>query len=167
MPELIFQTIIAKPRAEVWSQLRDLREARHYVPGVIDIEYATEQREGVGASRKVHMQKRGVVDETVIAWEDAGGFTLKIHKGDQPAAPFKWATFRYQISDAPGGHTQVRCMFQYEMAMGLLGRLLDVLLVRPAIKRSNEAVVANMKKYYETGEIANRALSAGACAPST
>ncbi len=152
MPELVFETTIARPRAEVWEQLRDLRVARHYVPGVTAIEYNSAQREGVGASRKVFMKKRAPVDETAIVWEDGRGFTLKIHDGDKPPAPFRWATFQYRIDDAPGGHTAVRCAFEYEMGLGLFGRVLDRLVVRRSIERSNVAVAANMKKYYETGQ---------------
>ena len=151
MPELVFETTIARPRADVWDQLRDLRVARHYVPGVTAIEYNSDRHEGVGASRKVFMKKRAPVDETAIEWEEGHGFTLKIHDGDRPAAPFRWATFRYRIDDAAAGHTAVRLAFSYEMGPGLFGRLLDRLVVRPSIRRSNTAVAANMKHYYETG----------------
>ena len=155
MPQIVVETVIARTRAEVWSQLRDLRVARHYVPGVTSIEYNAGPREGVGASRKVFMKKRAPVDETAIAWEDGKGFTLRLHNGEAAPAPFKQATFEYQIHDAPQSQTAVRFVFDYEMAMGLIGGLLDVLLIRPSIKRSNRAVAANMKKYYETGEASN------------
>lgn len=155
MPELVASTIIAKPRAEVWNQLRDLRVARHYVPGVTAIEYNSAEREGVGASRKVHMKKRAPVDETAVVWEDGRGFTLKIHNGEKPPAPFKWATFRYEIADAPGGQTAVRFEFAYEMALGAFGWVLDKLLIRSSIQRTNATVAANMKKFYETGQSSN------------
>ena len=151
MRALVFETIIARPRTAVWAQLRDLRAARHYVPGVTAIEYNSAQHEGVGASRKVCRIKRPPVDETAIAWEDGKGFTLRIHDGGNAPAPFKWATFEYQLYDAPGGQTIVRGTFSYEMALGLFGPIVDALLVRPSIKRSNLAVSANMKKYCETG----------------
>ena len=159
MPQLVVETVIARPRAEVWSQLRDLRVARHYVPGVTAIEHNSSQREGVGASRKVFMKKRAPVDETAVVWEEGKGFTLRIHNGEAAPAPFKWATFEYAISDAPRSQTSVRLVFTYEMAMGVLGRLMDVLLIRPSIRRSNLAVAANMKRFYETGEASNPAAS--------
>ena len=156
MRQLVTEIVIARPRTEVWSQLRDLRVARHYVPGVTAIEYNSSQREGVGASRKVCMKKRAPVDETAIAWEDGHGFTLKLHNGDKAPSPFKWATFQYEIKDEAAGRTAVRFIFCYEMALGLLGVMLDALLVRPSIKRSNAAVAANMKTYYETGQRPNQ-----------
>jgi carbon monoxide dehydrogenase subunit G len=157
MPEFAFETVVAKPRAEVWSQLRDLRVARHYVPGVTAIEFNTSQHEGVGASRKVYMTKRAPVDETAIAWEDGKGFTLKIHNGDKAPAQFKWATFKYEVKEAPGGHTAIRGTFSYEVGLGLFGRVLDALVVRRSIASTNAAISANMKTYYETGRSSNPA----------
>jgi hypothetical protein len=157
MRELAFETIIARPRAEVWAQLRDLRAARHYVPGVTAIEYNSSLHEGVGASRKVFMTKRPPVDETAIAWIDGQGFTLKVHNAEKAPAPFTWATFQYEIADAPGGQTWIRGTFCYEMGLGLFGRLLEILVIRRSIQRSNAAVGANMKRYYETGHSSNAA----------
>ena len=159
MGEVSGEAVIAMSRVEVWARLRDLRMARHYVPGVTAIEFSTAQREGVGASRKVFMKGRAPVDETAIAWEDGCGFTVKIHDGDKAAAPFKWATFQYLIEDAPGGQTRFRGTFAYEMAYGLLGRMLDVLVVRPALRRTQAVLGPNMKKFYETGQVTNPALA--------
>ncbi len=152
MPELAFETIVARPRAEVWAQMRDLRVAKHYVPGVTVIEYSTTQHEGVGASRKVYMARRAPVDETAIAWEDGRGFTLRIHNGVKSAAPFRWATFKYEIADAPDGHTVIRGVFAYEMGLGLFGRILDALVIRRSIERTNAALRTSMKKFYESGQ---------------
>ena len=153
MGEVTFDIIIAMSRTDAWEKLRDLRSARHYVPGVTAIEMNTAQREGVGASRKVFMKNRSPVDETAIAWEDLRGYTLNLHNGDKPLAPFKRATFQYLLEDAPGAQTRVRGTFSYEMAQGLLGRMLEALVLRRALKRSNTAVAANMKRFYETGQV--------------
>jgi carbon monoxide dehydrogenase subunit G len=155
MSEVKFEVVIALPRSEVWEKLRDLRTARHYVPGVTAIEMNTSQHEGVGASRKVFMKGRAPVDETAVVWEDGDGFTLKIHNGEKAPAPFKWATYRYSIADAPNGQTRVRGTFTYEMAGGLFGRILEALVVKRAVERSSAAVAANMKAFYETGRAAN------------
>ena len=97
------ETQLAMPRAQAWAKLRDLLLAQQYVPGVTRIEITTPQREGMGASRRVFCKGRPPVDETVIAWEDGHGFTVKLHNGDQPPKPFKQAQFVYRLDDAPGG----------------------------------------------------------------
>jgi carbon monoxide dehydrogenase subunit G len=159
MGEVNFEMVIALPRADVWEKLRDLRTARHYVPGVTAIEMNTSQHEGIGASRKVFMKGRAPVDETAVAWKDGRGFTLKIHNGEKPAAPFKWATYRYLIEDTPNAQTRVNGTFTYEMAGGFLGRLLEAFVGKRALERSSTAVAANMKKFYETGEPTNSTTS--------
>ena len=167
MPILTFETVIEKPHAEVWSKLRDLRVARNYVPGVTDIEITTEQQEGVGVSRKVYMNGRSPVDETVIAWEERRGFTLKIHNGEKPAKPFSRATFQYAVVEAISretaisgettisGKTTIKLTFDYDVGMGAIGWLLDKLVLRRMLQKSNKTVAENMKKFYETGEPTN------------
>lgn len=159
MRQVSFETTIAMSRAEAWEKLRDLLIARHYVPGVTNIEYNTEQHEGVGASRKVYMKGQKPVDETVIDWEDGHGFTIRLHQGDKPAAPFKEATFRYRIDDTPDGQTLFKGIISYEVGMGLIGKVLDALVVHRMMLKTNEALKNNVKIFYETGKTANPALA--------
>ena len=158
MGEVIVEAVIAKPRAQVWAQLRDLRMARHYVAGVTAIEFNPGPHEGVGASRKVFMQKRPPVDETAIAWQDGSGYTLNVHNGAKPPAPFKWARFEYRLEDVSGDQALLRGIFSYEMAGGIFGRILEALVLRSALQRSQAALGVNMKKFYETGQVTNQAL---------
>jgi hypothetical protein len=159
MNQVVMETSIALPRAAVWDKMRDLRLPRFYVSGVTSIEFNPGPHEGVGASRKVSMTRQSSVDETVIAWEEGRCFTLKIHNGEKQVAPFKSATIQYAIDDAPGEHTRFRATFAYEMAGGMFGRILDVCLVRPGLRRRDATLGPNMKRYYETGQIMNAALT--------
>lgn len=155
MSEHICAASIAKSREQVWTQLRDLRVARHYVVGASAIELNPGPREGLGASRKVHLRKGGAVDETVIDWQEGRGFTLKLHVGEQAPKPFKWAKFQYELTDAPNGQSLLRGVFSYEVAGGLVGRLFDALLLRRAIQSSHAALGSRMQKFYEHGEVSN------------
>jgi hypothetical protein len=159
MNKVVMETVIALPRAAVWDKMRDLRVPRFYVTGVTAIELNPGPREGIGASRKVMTTKRPPVDETVIAWEEGHCFTLKVHNGDKPIAPFKSATIQYAIENAPGGQTKFRGTFAYEMAGGILGGILDVCLVRPGLRKRNTTLGPNMKIFYETGKVMNSSLS--------
>jgi len=67
------------------------------------------------------------------------------------------ASFKYEVEDAPGGQSVIRGTFSYEMGPGLFGRILDALVVRRSIERSNAVVGANMKKFFETGHRSNPA----------
>ena len=160
MGQIINEAVINMPRAAAWEKLRDLRTARNYVPGVRSIEFNPGQREGVGASRRVVMKNQPPVDETAIAWDEGHGFTLKIHNGEKAPAPFKSLQFRYAIEDAEAGQTRLRCTISYEMGGGLIGKLLEAVVIRPALQRSNTAVATNLKTFYETGRPTNTELAA-------
>ncbi len=85
------------------------------------------------------------------------GFTLRLHNGDKPPAPFKAAWFDYRIADAPDGGTLFKPSLQYEMPWGVLGSLFDRLVVGPFARKSTRAVAENFKRYYEMGQITNPA----------
>jgi hypothetical protein len=155
MNQVVMETVIALPRSAVWAKMRDLRLPRFYVTGVTSLEFNPGPQEGVGASRRVLMMKRAPVDETVIEWVEGYRFTLKVHNGDKPVAPFKVATIQYAIEDAPDDQTLFKGTFAYEMAGGILGGILDVCLVRPGLKRRNATLAPNMKVFYETGKATN------------
>ena len=85
---------IGLPIDECWEKLRDLTRARDYVPGLTDCVVRTEQREGVGASRVVTHHQFGAMDETIVEWDEGKGFTVRLHKGEAPARPFREASSR-------------------------------------------------------------------------
>jgi hypothetical protein len=146
---------LAMPRAQAWAKLRDLMLSQDYVPGVERIEITTRQREGVGASRRVFCKGRPPVDETVVLWDEGHGFTVRLHKGDEPPAPFKQAQFVYRLDDAPDGRTRVTTTLAYELPFGVLGRLLDALLMRRVSQAMVKAIASGLKQVYETGKRAN------------
>ncbi len=57
---------------ECWDKLRDLSLAKHYVPGVTDIEFVSQNRTGLGASRIAH-SKLATLHETVVEWHEGRG----------------------------------------------------------------------------------------------
>jgi len=146
---------LAMPRAEAWAKLRDLKLGQYYVPRVTRIEITTPQREGVGASRRAFCKGRPPVDETVVLWEEGRGFTVKLHNGDKPPAPFKQAQFTYWLDDAPGGQTRISTTIAYEMPFGIVGRLLDALLLRRLMRTTVNTIARGLKQFYETGKSAN------------
>jgi Polyketide cyclase / dehydrase and lipid transport len=155
MGQISAQTLLAMPREEAWAKLRDIALARHYVSGVERIEITTPNSEGVGANRRVFVTGRPPVDETVILWEEGRGFTMKLHNDGKPPAPFKEAAFRYWLDDAPGDQTLVHTTLSYRLPLGVLGRLLDALVLRRAMTATITAIGPGMKQFYETGKSAN------------
>jgi uncharacterized membrane protein len=158
MPSTVtYEVHVGLPRATVWEGLRDLTRAPRYVPNLTSVELMTEQREGVGASRRVFQKNGKPLDETVVKWEDGFGFKLRLHNGDKPPAPFPEAWFDYRIADAPDGGTLFRPALIYGVPGGLFGKLMNALLIERIALKNVRQVAENFKRHYETGEITNPA----------
>lgn len=146
------RVIIAMPRARAWEKLRDLGLAHNYVPGLVRTEITTGVRTGVGASRRVYQSETRFLDETVIDWGEGHGFVIRLHQGNKGApAPFSEATFRYWLDDAEDGNTSLCTTLAYTVRWGLLGRLLDRLVLAKAIRSSTRDVAICLKDFYERG----------------
>ena len=139
------------PADKAWEKMRDISKAHLYVPGLSKTKITTAAKEGVGASRRVY-GKHGVMDETVTEWKDGRGFTIRLHKGDKPAMPFKEAHFSYRIDKIDDKRCKLTTTMIYEMPWGAFGRLLNTLLFGRIVYRNVRDVVLSMKNYYETGK---------------
>jgi hypothetical protein len=150
--EVNARATIDMPRQQAWEKLRDLTLAHNYVPGLVKVELTTEQKEGVGASRKVFQSETRYIEETVEEWNEGEGFLIRLHKGDKPAPPFKQAWFRYQLEDQGENQTLFTASMIYELPWGGFGRLLDKLLLGRIMRKVIGDVALAMKLYYESGE---------------
>ena len=128
---------IPLPIEACWERFLDLTRAKDYVPGLTDTVITTEQKQGVGASRIVSHAQFGDMNETVVQWDEGAGMTIRLHKGDKPATPFKEAHFRYEFRDggAPGA-CEIHCSMTYTLPGGPLGRLADALFFRRLFARN-------------------------------
>lgn len=139
-------------RAAAWRRLRDLSSPHLYVPGLTEAALAGPQREGVGTRRQVRRGRMPVVDETVTAWREAEGVTLRLHRGaNGPPPPFRQLFFDYGLAER-GGRVWLVNRMRYEVGLGPLGALLDRLLLRRIVARELRDVTLAQKIHYETGE---------------
>ena len=139
-------------RAGAWRRLRDLSSPHLYVPGLTAAAFNGPQREGVGASRRVRMGRLLTLDETVTAWREAEGISLRLHGGARgPLPPLRKHFFDYGLAERDGRVWLVNRM-RYEVGLGVLGALLDRLLLRRIMARRLRDVTLAQKIHYETGE---------------
>ncbi len=150
--EVLARAIISIRREQAWELLRDLSLAHNYVPGVIETQITTTQKEGMGASRKVYQGKTSFINETVEEWNDGYGFLIRIHCGNAgPPFPFQEAWFRYEIGDADR-NTQLTTSLIYVVRWGKFGRILNRILLQKFITKRIRDVALSLKIYYETRE---------------
>ncbi|MEZ4332766.1 MAG: SRPBCC family protein [Myxococcota bacterium] len=150
---------IPLPIETCWEKMRDLTRAKDYVPGLTDCVVTTPVKEGLGASRVVTHEQFGAMDETVVAWDEGKGITVRLHKGDAPARPFAEAFFRYEFrpaasgpgSNAPfAGGCEIHTALTYRLPFGPLGRLLDALFLRRLFTRNVVDTAVALAENYRT-----------------
>lgn len=137
------------PADKAWQKLKDLSLAHNYVPGINECRITTQQKEGVGASRRVSGPQQAL-DETVTEWNEGRGFTIRLHKGDKPPAPFREATFTYRIDKIDDKSCKLTCTMTYEVA-GIM-KLLHGLFLGNLIRNNIRDVALSMACFYETGK---------------
>ncbi|MFO8100909.1 MAG: SRPBCC family protein [Dehalococcoidia bacterium] len=154
MKEQVSSRVVASIQKDrAWELLRDLSLAHNYVPGIIDTRITTAQNEGIGASREVYQGRTKSLNETVEDWNEGYGFLIRLHCGEEgPPFPFKEAWFRYAIEDNGDGSTVLIVSLIYVMRWGILGRLLNRILLKRFIGNRIRDVALSMKLFYETGK---------------
>jgi hypothetical protein len=139
-------------RDQAWQRMQDLSCPHMYVQGLTAVEFTTDQRQGVGASRRVTQGKSFKLDETVTEWNAGSGFTLRLHRGEKgPIPPLTQHFFDYGIRESSGKvylHNQMR----YSVGLGVFGSLLDKLLLKRVMRSQLRDVTLAQKMFYESGQ---------------
>jgi len=149
--------LINLPQDKAWELLRDLTLSHHYVPGLIKTQIMTDKKQGLGTSRRVYQSEKRYINETVIAWQDGIGFTVRLHNDNGTAPfPFSEASFTYGISPASEGQVKMTNTLHYRIGMGYLGHWLHRWVLAPMIQERIDKGATNLKTYYETGKPAAR-----------
>jgi bifunctional pyridoxal-dependent enzyme with beta-cystathionase and maltose regulon repressor activities len=149
--------VIDLPADQAWKILSDFSIAQHYVPNLSGTEIMSSQRFGMGAHRRAYDMDGGYVEETVIAWQEGRGFVLRLHKGEDPMAPFERVEFTYRLTAIDTRQSLMTVSMLTEMPLGVVGAKLGEWFILPVIQDALVLTAAGMKHYYETGEPATDA----------
>ena len=148
MTQLNHEIRIAAPPGKVWAVLADLEAVSHYNPGVKHARYTSSVREGVGASRHCDLNQKGWVKERVIAWEPRKAMTMELYESQWPLKFMRWRT-----AIAPDGMgTRVTQEMEYQVKFGLLGRLMDKLIMQRKLDQTLARVFISLKRFVEKGD---------------
>lgn len=147
-------TIDASKQA-VWEIVSNLGDIYKFHPGVSKSYYTTDKVEAIGAARICELRPVGKILETVKNWEEGNGFLLEI-EGIEKALPAKEFTGHFQLERVDNNKTQVSLTLSYEMKLGLIGDLLNKLIIRSKMEEGIDALLSGLKVHSEKGlEIKN------------
>ena len=150
MTEFKKQIIIDASKEAVWKIVSNLGDIYKFHPGVSKSYYTTDREEGVGAARVCELQPAGKILETVKNWDNGNGFVLQIDPIEK-APPVKEFTGHFQLIKVNAETTRVTLTINYEMKLGLIGDLLNKLIIKSKMEEGIEGLLAGLKTHMEKG----------------
>lgn len=100
---------------------------------------------GVGACRTLRHRWGFRFDEVVTAWDAGKGYSFLVVK-----RPFPLGRVLETWEIRPdSGSTMVRTQVEYDIRLGMIGRLIDELLVRHLIRREMRQGLSDLKRVLE------------------
>lgn len=145
--------LIEQSPERVWQLVSELDQAANYLPDVERIEMLTAATGGEGASRRLFLSGGDQVDETVTEWREGTDIALQIQREQQPPFPFADLRFEYNLKGLSADATAVHMSLVYEPRYGLLGLVLDGLLLESRAEKKLMAIATALKQYSDrTGE---------------
>ena len=138
MTALQNEIIIDAPIEKIWAALSDIEKLDKYDPTVKKSVAISEFKNGIGAKRKVEMNDgKNWFKEHCTVWNPYKNLTYELL-----ACSFPIHNLKHSYSFEKLGHkTKVKQVMVYNVKFGLIGKLLDILMIK---KQSD----AGIKKFF-------------------
>lgn len=129
----------------VWEALADFGAVSDWAPYMKSSHLIGETRSAEGMRRGMLHSWGFRFEETITAWNNGEGFSFDV---DQAPFPMKEVRESWRIGQQDGLST-VTTSVTYGMKLGLVGTLLDWLLVRFVVQREMRAGLNGLKEHLE------------------
>lgn len=129
----------------VWETLADFGTVSDWAPYMKSSHLIGETRSAEGMRRGMLHSWGFRFEETITRWDHGEGFSFTV---DRAPFPMKEVRESWRIG-RQDGFSIVTTSVTYEMKLGLIGRLLDWLLVRFVVQREMRAGLNGLKEYLE------------------
>ena len=144
------EVLIDAPPERVWAIVGRLDALAEYDPGVLKAEVTSAQTAGVGASRRCDLKPGGWFRERVTIWEPGHELAFELF---ECSLPVKRLRHRYRLTATRNG-TLVEQRMEYQLKLGPLGTLMDILLVRRKWNDGIRSFLAGLKRFAEASPAA-------------
>ena len=136
--------IQARPE-EVWLVLGKLDALEQYDPGVRKSAILSGPTSGIGASRQCDLRPGGWFRERVTEWQPHTALAFELV---ECTLPLRRLTHRYTLTPTDGS-TLVQQRMEYELKFGLVGLLMDAMMVRRKWDAGIKGFFAGLKDHVE------------------
>ena len=131
--------------AEVWAALADIGSISSWNPGVTDSHQTSSGDVATGSSRRCKLSARQYLDEEVVLFEPPSEITFRITETN---LPFESADIRFKL-EAHGKATQVEVSPLYSLNFGVVGKVLDTLMVKATYRKGMRDLLRGLKNHVE------------------
>ena len=145
--QIAASTFINTSAEKVWAVLKFPGRVKEFHPLIKDSYMISDQENGLGARRHCDLVPMGELEEVISEWNEGESITLEVI-GGKMLPPYKFMRGHFQLAP-DGAGTRVTFTFSYELKYGKLGRLMDILLIRPQFKKAPPKYVTGLKSYVE------------------
>ncbi|MEQ1876709.1 MAG: SRPBCC family protein [Bdellovibrionia bacterium] len=140
------QILINAPIEKVWSVLADVEAVKNYNPLVASAKRTSDNKEGLGCSRYCEFKPSGFAKERVIAFNPKSQISFEVVESSWPVKSMKWSTHL----KAQGSSTLMTQDLEYETKFGILGKVMDAVIMKRKLQQSVGDIFSSLKKYVET-----------------
>jgi len=141
------EILIDAPIGKIWTSLSAIEELEQYDPTVRKSTALTEARWGEGAARKVEMKDgKNWFEEKVTAWVPNETLTYEL---TACSFPINRLSHTYSF-ERVGSRIKVKQVMEYRVKFGLLGRLMDRLMIRKQSDAGIKKFLSGLKTYAES-----------------
>lgn len=147
MATIYNEIIINAPVEKIWEVLANIEMLERYDPTVKKSIALSENKSGLNAKRKVLMlDNKNWFDEKVTVFKPAEALTYQL---TDCSFPIKGLQHSYSFEKI-GNQTKVKQVMHYTVKFGLLGKLLDAVMIRKQSDSGIKKFFDGLKSYAET-----------------
>ncbi len=151
MPIAKLTRTIDVPASKIWAVLSDFSNIQIFHPNVQDVDQLSEMDRGLGASRRCNFYGGDSAVEEIIEWDDERHFfTCTV---TEISAPILDVTAGMKVDEIDSQSSEVEIYMNYTPKWGILGTLINVLVLRFAMQSVFNKVLKGLELHLKTGKM--------------
>jgi len=159
MQTVIVTRIVHASQDTVWQLIDDVTKVVDWHPMVASVDLLSDAPTGLGAARRCNFHDGTSVEEKVT--ERVEGQRIRVALSEF-SMPMKRFDAQISLTPASDQTTQVTFEMFYEVKFGVLGKAMNVLMVRGQMSKLLNTVLAGLDHHAATGQLVGEGFTAKA-----
>ena len=151
MTKLHHEIKINVPVEKVWRTLANLKSVKFTNSMVKTVKIISPNKEGVGSARHCDFKDGKFVEERVTAFERNKSISFELYKHQWPLVFMRWTN----KLEKHGNNTLLISDTEYELKFGIVGKIMNALIMRRKFSQIIDDALEKLKRYAEKGEVAS------------